>query len=495
MSRDANSKPGPAVEDELPPQAPEAEKAVLGCCLLDPQCIPDALEALPDAKAFYDLRNALVWEAITRLYADGKAVDTILVHQWLKDQGALEKVGGAVALAQLVDTAGTASNLQFYVSEVREKWLLRQTAAAISRAHLSLKQPAARAGAVIEELIGMATELGERHTSSVARRLGDWAPEIEERIEAFHRGSQQLLGYATGFRYLDNMLCGFIPGDYYILAARPSVGKTALAMQLAAEIAGRMSEGQAVGVFSLEMTGRALAEREWFGRSGANLQKYRNGFLVNADIEKLVQHRAALGALPVYVDDTSALNVQQLAIKARRMKRQLGCQMFVVDYLQLLEPEPGRESENRNYELGRISKRIKALAKELQCPFLVLAQMNRDWEKDPTRKPQMSDLRDSGQVEADADCIMFLYDANLKKFENDLDSPPMRWLRRMPGGNEEEVRRDWKKHFRRINLLVAKQRNGPTGDVELVYHKKLLRFLDAHADSEDTAGAANQEML
>jgi replicative DNA helicase len=274
-----------------------------------------------------------------------------------------------------------------------------------------------------------------------------------------------LTGISTGFMDLDKMTTGFHPGEMIVIAARPSMGKTSLAMNIAEHVAVDLK--LPVGVFSLEMTAESLVLRMLCSRSRVNLRNVRDGFLVERDFPVLTNSAGKLGAAPLIIDDSSGLSILQLKAKARRMHQQYGIKLFVIDYLQLLH-STARRAENRQQEIADISNGVKSLAKELNVPVIVLSQLNRELEKDKSRKPRMSDLRESGSIEQDADLIGLLY----KPSAGDDDDASA------PSEEQDAVA---------VNLLIAKQRNGPTGDVHLTFMKSYTRFESAAKISDDVS--------
>jgi replicative DNA helicase len=285
-------------------------------------------------------------------------------------------------------------------------------------------------------------------------------------IEKFHQGHGQLTGVGTGFTDLDKMTNGLHGGEMIVIAARPSMGKTSLAMNIAEHAA--IEQRVPVGVFSLEMTSESLVLRMLCSRSRVNLRNVREGFLAERDFPKLTGAAGKLANAPLFIDDSSGLSILQLRAKARRMSQQYGVKLFVIDYLQLLH-STARRAENRQQEIADISSGIKSLAKELNVPVVVLSQLNREIEREKGRPPRLSDLRESGAIEQDADVVGLLYKP---KAGDDEDGG---------GGAEEEAVP--------INLLIAKQRNGPTGDVNLTFLKSYTRFESiAKVSDEDVPG-------
>src|SRR5437660_8835670 len=279
-------------------------------------------------------------------------------------------------------------------------------------------------------------------------------------IESFHQRQGMLTGVGTGFVDLDKMTSGLHGGEMIVVAARPSMGKTSLAMNIAEHVA--IDEKLPVGVFSLEMTSESLVLRMLCSRSRVNLRNVRDGFLAERDFPKLTGAAGKLANAGLFIDDSSGLSILQLRAKARRLSQQFGIKLFIVDYLQLLH-STARRAENRQQEIADISGGIKALAKELKVPVIVLSQLNRDFEKDKSRKPNMADLRESGAIEQDADLVGLLYKADPQDPTKRKDS------------EDDAVDTD----VVPVNLLIAKQRNGPTGDVHLVFQRSLTRFESA----------------
>lgn len=476
----------------LPPHSIEAEQGVLGCCFLEPNTsLGRCLEKLPGREqAFYDARHQALFLSLLGMFEARLPIDLISVQQRLKDQQQLEAVGGLAYLSGLMDTVPSAANLDYYLDIVREKHTLRRLLQAclgvVARVRESQDDVATIVSTAQREILAVV----EGEVASDIKLLGDEFAGIYERLDGFRRGVKQMIGFETGFNYLDNMLCGLKPAEYIVVAGRPGGGKTMIAMQIAEHVS--VDLGLPVGVFSLEMTREALATRQLFSRVGADQQKYRNGFLVLDDIPKLAEGMKEMRHAPFWVSEVSGLTPEELSVKARRMVHEQGVRLIIIDYLQLMNGRRGKRYDGRAQELADVSKEINRLKKELRVPFLVLAQMNREIEKDANRKPQLSDLKDTGQLEQDADVVLFLYDVNLKKA---MDNPAseagkaqLAWLgapgvQKLPAQFRDPE--EWPSYLRRMNLLVAKQRNGPTGDVALVQVKPWVRFIDAYTPARE----------
>ena len=496
----------PSNGDRLPPHAPEAEQGILGCCLLDALLAMNACEeAGLRADWFYDLRHARIWAALAGLRAAGQpAGDVIAVQQWLKDRNELEEVGGLLFLSGLPDVVSSAANIGYYLDIVREKWQLRRLLQLCVGVGQRLYEFEGQAGALLGEVEADVAALAHEGPATGERRILELVTEVQERLSDYHRGRAQVHGLTTGLEYVDKLLCGLggDNGNFVVLSGRPGTGKTSLAMQIAAHVAcdqvwwepvlernaaGELKPvvevrgerevfkatrrvGRPVGVFSLEMKDTALVMRTLFQRAGADLQRWRTGFAENEAVQRLTEASNALVRQNhLIVDDTPRARMDGLRAKARRWTRQFGVKLLVVDYVQLVRSAGRRFREDRVQELAEISGEFYALGKELNVPIILLAQMNRDFEKEPSRQPRLSDLKDCGSLEQDADVVGFLYQPKLGERAKDQHEDAM--ARAYPGG-------DWSKRPVRVNLLVAKNRYGPTGICQLLFQKSCTRFYD-----------------
>ena len=455
--------------DRAPPQSPEAERGVLGCMMLDPtENIGLAVEKLPGgAEAFYDQRHQDLFELLVEMY-DGKVpIDVLTVRQKLTDRNILEAVGGDALLLSLQDATPTALNLPYYLEIVREKYLLRrmiQTCTSVV-SRIYDKEQNEDVESLLDEVEKDILHISEEKTEEASRMIKDLVHDAIEQIETFHQRQGMTTGVATGFVKLDQMTTGMHPAEMIVIAARPSMGKTSLAMNIAEHVS--MDLNLPVGVFSLEMSSESLVLRMLCSRAKVNLRNIREGFLAERDFPKLTATAGKMAKAPLYIDDTAGLSILQLRAKARRMKQQYDIQLFVIDYLQLLR-STARRAENRQQEISDISSGIKALAKELKVPIIVLAQLNRELEKrEAGAVPRLSDLRESGAIEQDADLVGMLYEPRKGKDESD--------------ASDESDDYEGKP----VNLLIAKQRNGPTGDVPLIFMKGYTRFENLARVAED----------
>ncbi|HEU4345889.1 MAG TPA: replicative DNA helicase [Candidatus Binatia bacterium] len=439
----------------LPPHAEDMERAVLGCMLVAAvDSIPKCVERLRDGvDAFYDLRHQTIYRNMVAMHDKQQPVDILSVMQRLKDCELLDQVGGIVYLNGLQDAFTSAANLDWYLDAIREKGIRRKMISicteVVGRAY--------EEGGAIEELMDEMERdvLGIRKFQTVSKAID--TPELVDRtirkIEMYYERQGQLIGITTGFIDLDKMTGGLTGGEMVLIAARPSMGKTSLAMNMAEKAAVDLQ--LPVGVFSLEMSAESLMMRMICSRARVNMRNITDGFISERDFAPITSSSAAIRRAPLYIDDSSALSIMELRARARRMFQEHGIKLLVVDYLQLLQATIGKKRvENRQQEISEISAGLKALAKELDIPVIVLSQLSRDLEKQK-RKPILADLRESGSLEQDGDKIILLY--------------------RPERGDDDDVDRD----ACPVNAIVAKQRNGPTGEVYLTFIKTLTRFENA----------------
>jgi replicative DNA helicase len=452
--------------DRLPPHSPEAEMGVLGCVMLSPnECMGQCIEKFKaDGEVFYDLRHQTIFTTLAAMYDSREAIDVITLQQQLKNKQLLEQVGGIAYLASLPDAVPSAANLSYYLDIVQEKFLLRKMIHTCTDVVGRVYEFEGEVDMLMDEVERDILRISESRVQSQTKTIKDLVKNAITTIEDFHQRQGLLTGVATGFTDLDKMTSGLHAGEMIVIAARPSMGKTSLAMNIAEHVA--IEQKLPVGVFSLEMTSESLVLRMLCSRSRVNLRNVRDGFLAERDFPKLTGAAGKLASAPLFIDDSSALSILQLRAKARRMAQQHGIKLFVVDYLQLLH-STARRAENRQQEIADISNGIKSLAKELEVPIIVLSQLNRELEKDKNRKPRLSDLRESGAIEQDADVVGLLY----KPSSGDDDESGA------SAGEEQEAVA--------VNLLIAKQRNGPTGDVNLTFLKSFTRFESAAKVSDD----------
>jgi replicative DNA helicase len=451
--------------DRLPPHSHEAEQGVLGCILLSPrECLGLCVEKLGEGsrEVFYDLRHQTIFDMLVDMYDKQDAIDVITLQQRLKDKQLLEQIGGIAYLSSLPDVVPSAANVGYYFDIVREKFVLRKMIHACSDVVGRVYDHEGDVEELLDQVERDILKIAESRVVGEDKTIKTLVNKAITTVEDFHARQGMLTGVGTGFPDLDKMTSGLHPGEMVVVAARPSMGKTSLAMNIAEHVS--IDLKLPVGVFSLEMTAESLVLRMLCSRSRVNLRNVRDGFLAERDFPKLTSAAGKLANAPLFIDDTSGLSILQLRAKARRMFQQYGIKLFVIDYLQLLH-STARRADNRQQEIADISNGIKALAKELGVPVIVLSQLNRDLEKrGPGERPRLSDLRESGSIEQDADLVGLLYRDTKGKEDEE------------PSVEQETVP---------VKLFIAKQRNGPTGDVDLQFQKSYTRFESAAKVSDE----------
>lgn len=442
----------------VPPQAIQAEQSVLGGCLLDVHAY-GKISHLLSAEDFYDRRHKIIFHAIVMLQCGGSAVDVVIVNDFLESKGMSEKAGGLAYLGGLLrDTPGSA-NIVHYAAIVREKSMLRSIiATAQEMMAAAMAADGSGAGAIISQAENQIFALGQKGLRGQQGfvRMREVLHAVVDEMETHYENPPKdgIRGLASGFDDLDEMTGGSSPGDLVIIAARPSMGKTALAMNIAEHIA--MDKGKPVAVFSMEMQKEALAQRCLASVSGAGLRKIRESWLIqDAEWATVSAGISRLATTPIFIDDTPALTISAVRSRVLRLVSELsdefpdGMGAVVLDYIQLMAADGG-SGDNRNAQIEVISRGMKQLAKELGCPVFVLSQLNRNLESRPNKRPVMSDLRDSGSLEQDADMILFLYRDEVYNAES------------VDKGIAE--------------VIIGKQRNGALGKVRLQFDGPCARF-------------------
>lgn len=457
----------------LPPHSTEAEQGVLGCILLDPnESLGVCVEKLREGSSvFYELRHRLLYERLVALYDADQRIDPVMLIDDLRGRGKADEAGGLPYLNHLMDAVPSAANLPYYLDILIDKALLRKTIGVCTHLVQRAKECQGSVDALMDEVERDVLRISQERIEPQKRSMKILVKDAVNKLQSYHDGKGALTGLSTGFPDLDKMTHGLHGGEMIVIAARPSMGKTSLAMNIAEEVALKQKLG--VGVFSLEMTAESLTLRMLCSRAKVNMRSAREGFFANRDFRHILEVSQEMSEAPMLIDDTAGLSILQLRARARRMAQHHPIRLFVIDYLQLLGSTSWR-TENRQQEIAEISSGVKALAKELSVPVIVLSQLNRELERDRSRKPRLSDLRESGAIEQDADLVGLLYRPEQEEDEE---------LHHEGGDLESEA----------INLLIAKQRNGPTGDVNLVFRKALTRFESASKLSDRDIPRGNQE--
>ncbi len=447
-----------AVLERPLPHNLDAERSILGAILLDNHALDLASEKLRPEEFFLD-QHRRIYERMVELRELQQAIDLVTLTDELARHNELEAAGGAAYLAQLVDGVPRVSNVEHYARIVREKALLRNL---VHTAH-SIQQKALEAEEGADDLLDNAEsqifQLAEERIRVGFVGVKDVVKESFERLHRILTEGRKITGLSTGYHQLDTLTSGMQDSELIILAARPSMGKTALALNIAENVAVRAEEPRTVAIFSLEMSKESLLLRMLSSHAKIDAHKFRTGRLGHADWNKMTVSLGQLGEAPLWMDDSGSSTVVEIGAKSRRLKRDKGLSLVIVDYLQLVSGR-GRFS-NRVEEVSSISRGLKALAKELKVPVLVLSQLTRAPERED-RKPQLADLRESGAIEQDADVVMFIHRPNF--YNKDI--------------SEEERRQ--------AELIIAKQRNGPTDRLNFIFFETNTRFEEAASDSWGT---------
>ena len=435
-----------------PPHSVEAEQGVLGSMLISPhETIAECVEKINE-EYFYVPAHRTIYDVLVDLWNTRQGIDLITFTQVLRDRNLLDSVGGAAFVTNLFTFVPTAANVQYYLEIVRDKYILRQIISAATESVRRAYEEQEEVDSLLDEVEQKIFDVGEDRFKGQMLSMKDHAMQAIETIEKLYERKGSITGISTGFVEFDRMTSGLHPSEMVVIAARPSMGKTALAMNIAEYVA--INEKLAVGVFSLEMSSQQLVQRMLCSRARVNLQRVRDGFLGERDFPSLTAAASKLAEARMFIDDSASLSILELRAKARRLKAQHDVSLIIVDYLQLLRSTTRRAQDNRQLEISEISAGLKALAKDLKIPVIVLAQLNRQPEQRTGGKPRLSDLRESGSIEQDADLVGLLVRPEL--YEEDEEA-------RVEKAGEAE-------------LIIAKQRNGPVGEIPLTFLKEYTRF-------------------
>lgn len=427
---------------KIPPQSIETEESIIASCFLG--YFKEAVNSItPDD--FYRTAHKTIFTAISTLHSKKEPIDLNTVSSYLRDKGKLEEIGGAVSLAKLLDVVPVASNIEAYCKIVREKAVLRRLIESSNKIIQDCHSSQEDVSLILEQSRKAITSINYDSKSNLSS-YHELSVSSSDRYETLYKNKGKITGIPSQFYDLDWITCGFQPTDFIILAARPSMGKTALALNMAGNIA---SKGDPVLIFSLEMSKNQLFDRQISTESEVNLQKFRSGRFSENDWYELTNAQSNVYNWPVFIEDSAALHYSTIRSRAYSAIEKHGIKIIFIDYLQLIR---GDKETSRDREVAGISSAMKAIAKEFEIPIVVLSQLNRSLENRKNKRPILSDLRDSGTLEQDADLIMFLYRPKVYDEKEDYDG--------------------------HTNLEIAKHRNGPTGLINLIWQERYTRFLN-----------------
>lgn len=441
--------------DRTPPQNIEAEQAVLGAIFLEPEALVTASERLA-AEDFYRASHQRIYSVMILIAERGEPVDLVTVTAELQAKKWLEEIGGVSYLSDLANSVPTAANVDYYSQFVEEKSLLRRLIRVATNIAAEGYAEEDEVDTILSEAEKTILEVAHKKNTSAFISIKDVLVEAYDNIEKLQNQTGDITGIATGFSELDRITAGFQKNDLIIVAARPSVGKTAFALNIAQNIATKTDVN--VAIFSLEMGASQLVMRMICSEGNIDAQRLRTGALQEEDWTKLTMAMGSLSKAGIYIDDTPGIRVNEIRAKCRRLKQEKGVGMILIDYMQLLRGD-GRSTENRQQEVSEISRSLKALARELEVPVIALSQLSRGVESRQDKRPMMSDIRESGSIEQDADIVAFLY--------------------RDDYYDKESEKKDI------IEIIIAKQRNGPIGTVELAFVKEYNKFVNLERRFDD----------
>ncbi|MCC7288877.1 replicative DNA helicase [bacterium] len=440
------AKESQKIDLKVPPQNIAAESSLIGALLLDKEAIIKIADIVA-ADDFYVDKNRVIFEAILTLYEKREPIDLVTLSNRLEQVGELDKIGGAAYLTDLVNSVPSAAHVAEYARIVAQKATMRRLISAAN----SIGSLAYDEEKPLDNLLDSAEqtlfEVSQKHLKQNFTPIKEVLTESFDRLDSLHKDKKKVRGVPTGFRNLDNLLAGLQKSDLIILAARPSMGKTSLALNIAQNVA--VKEGIPVGIFSLEMSKEQLIDRLLAGEAGIDSWKLRTGNLEDRDFDKLNRAMGVLSEAPIYIDDSAVTNVMEMRTKARRLQSEHDLGLVVIDYLQLMSGRAGG-SDNRVQEISEISRGLKGLARELNVPVIALSQLSRNVENRSPQIPQLADLRESGSIEQDADVVMFIYREDYYNKETD--------------------------RVGIADVLIKKHRNGPVGEVEMSFNAEQMLF-------------------
>ena len=447
----AAKKPSVMAGLRMPPQNIEAERSILGAILIDKDAIIKIADII-DKDDFYDNRNGMIYDAMANLFEKRMPIDIVTLSEILEAAGQIKEVGGSSYLAEIVNSTPSAANIVHYAQIVRDKGILRRLISAGSFITETGYDEESEIAVTLDQAEQTLFAVSQSSLKNKFSAIRDILTEAFDRIDKIHKDKDKgaLRGVSSGFHGLDNLTAGFQKSDLIILAARPSMGKTSFALNLAENAA--IDDKVPVAIFSLEMSKDQLVDRLLASQAGVDSWKLRTGNLSDEDFPKIGYAMGVLSEAPIFIDDAPSANIMEIRAKARRMQMEHGLGLIIVDYLQLMSGHSRNTEGNRVQEISEISRGLKGLARELNVPIVALSQLSRAVEHRDDKRPQLSDLRESGSIEQDADLVMFLYREEYYHPETD------------------------KKGI--TEVLIRKHRNGPTGNLELFFNPSQMRFSD-----------------
>ncbi len=443
------------IEGKLPPQNIEAEASVLGALLLDQEAIIKVVDIVkPDD--FYKEAHRVIFKSVLELFEERNPCDVVTLANKLEEKDELDKIGGASYLTSLANNVPTTANVAHYAQIIQHKATLRKLISAASKISALGLNEDEDIESVLDEAEQAIFKVSQKYLRENFIPIKEVLADSFERIDKLHKDKGGLRGIPTGFTDMDNILAGLQASDLIILAGRPSMGKTSLALNIAQHVATK--EGIPVGIFSLEMSKEQLVDRLICAEANVDSWKLRTGNLSDDDFPKIGHAMGVLSEAPFFIDDSPSANVMEMRAKARRLQAEHNLGLIVIDYMQLMESRYRREA-NRVQEVSDISRSLKSLARELNIPVICNSQLSRAVEQRPGRIPQLADLRESGAIEQDADVVMFIYRKDY--YEKDTE----------------------KKNI--ADILIRKHRNGPTGDIELRFNPEQMKFVNLEKQREE----------
>jgi replicative DNA helicase len=433
------------IAGKVPPQNIEAEAALIGSMLIEEEAVAQAMESIAP-EHFYKDAHKKIYQSMVNLFSENKAIDLVTLTDRLTHDGAMEDAGGPEYLAYLTTAVPTAANLMYYARIVKEKYILRHLITSATQIVTECYDATEEAEGLLDKAEKAIFEIASKKFSGGLVPIKEVVRKQIEVIDRLYQRKEHVTGIATGFHEFDTQTAGLQPSDLIIIAARPSVGKSSLMTGVAEHVG--MVLKQPVAIFSLEMSKEQLIQRMLCSRARVDAHKVRTGFLSQSDWPSLTAAAAKLSEAPIYIDDTPGLSVLELRAKARRLKSQFGIKILMVDYLQLMQG--ASSAENRQQEISEISRSLKGIARELNVPLIAVSQLSRAVESRVDKKPQLSDLRESGAIEQDADVVVLL--------------------------TREELYNPTEENRGKAKVIIAKQRNGPIGEIDMAFIREYTRF-------------------